>query len=99
MDETMRQKTMILALEFKEILEKGFVKKQKATDSDLARLKAIRDEIQSMGLVITWVYRFDYETLNVEVEVQCWEPKINLSPEDQKKYDEWFAQVNHFQPP
>lgn len=95
----MKERAKELAAELKEILEESLIKDPDLTDIPMARARAIREEIQQMGFVVSWEANLNTETLSLAVEITLWEPKKDMSPEEQKIYDEWFAKVNRIKPP
>lgn len=100
MKEEIKKRMRRLAVELKNLLEENLPKDPNLTDEATARARQIREEIQSMGLLATWKANLDPENPEkVKVDVTLWMPKENMTPEDQKIYDEWFARVNKIKPP
>ena len=62
--------------------------------------KRNRPELQGHGLMICWKATLDSsDPDNCSVRIEVFQPKANLSPEDQRIYDEWFCRVNGLPPP
>ena len=59
------------------------------------RLQEIKDEIHSHGWEVRWSIGFDpHNFKGLDVVVELLQPKSDLSPEDQKIYDDWFRKNN-----
>ena len=99
MNEELKMKAVRLGEELRMILEENLLKDPRLTDAPIKRVIEIRNEIQQMGFLVVWKAKLDSATLGVSVDATLYEPKRNLSPDEQKIYDEWFARVNKFQPP
>ncbi len=66
----------------------------------IAQAKEIARELQGHGLMICWKATLDSsDPDNCSVRIEVFQPKANLSPEDQRIYDEWFCRVNGLPPP
>lgn len=90
------------ALQLQKLLQENILKDPELAKSGLEEAAKIRDEIQSMGFLVTWESGLQFDDSGnpkCEVVVKVWKPKENLSPEDQKIYDEWFAKINKIKPP
>ncbi len=82
-----------LAYEIEKLISENFAKERNETVQ--RRVKEIKEEIRSYGFEITWEATLNSKDLSkLDVNVQIWKPKKNLSPEDQKIYDDWFKNVN-----
>lgn len=100
MKKEVKERMRRLAVELQKLLEENLPKDPSLTGEAMARVREIREEIQSMGLLATWKASLDPENPErVKVDVTLWTPKENMSPEDQKIYDEWFTRVNKIMPP
>lgn len=91
MDNEPKGKAKKLARELQKLLEENLPKDPGLTNEAMARARAIREEIQQMGIRVTWEAVVNPETLAIKVDVTLWQPRKNLSPEEQKAYDAWFA--------
>lgn len=90
-DERLRQ----LALEAKKLMEENFTKDPSETDGVIARLLEIRQEIRSYGFEMDWQVSFSASNPDkLEAVITILRPKANMTPEEQKIYDEWFRRVN-----
>ncbi len=59
------------------------------------RLREIEDEIHRHGWDVKWTAGINLQNPDVlDAKVELFRPRKNLSPEDQKLYDEWFRRVN-----
>lgn len=66
----------------------------------IAKAKAIIQEIQAHGIMVKWRVEIPASSpAKISVVVSLLAPKADLSPEDQKIYDKWFAKVNNLPPP
>lgn len=81
-----------LAQELQVILEENLLKDPSLTDAAMERASEIRDEIESMGFMVLWQAGADaHDPSRVFVTVELFEPKKDLSPEDQKIYNKFIA--------
>jgi len=94
-----REKAKELAKELKRLLEENLPKHPSLTHEAMTRVRAIQEEIQQMGIKVTWESTINTKTLTVKVDVTLWKPKKDMSPKSQKIYDEWFMKVNKIKPP
>ena len=85
-----------LAEELQKILRENLIRDPSQTDAAMARPRAIREEIESYGWTISWDVKIDLQNPeDIKVRIVLWKPKPNLSPEDQKLYDDWFTGRNN----
>src|SRR3989338_414667 len=85
-----------LAEELRKILRENLIRDPSQTDAAMARARAIREKIESYGWAICWGGRIGLRNpKDIKVRVVLWEPKADLSPEDQKLYDDWFTGTNN----
>ncbi|OGY62323.1 MAG: hypothetical protein A2745_03330 [Candidatus Harrisonbacteria bacterium RIFCSPHIGHO2_01_FULL_44_13] len=85
-----------LAEELQKILRENLIRDPSQTDAAMARARAIREEIESYGWTISWDVKIDLQNPeDIKVRIVLWKPKPNLSPEDQKLYDDWFTGRNN----
>jgi isochorismate hydrolase len=82
-----------LADEMRKLIAENFAKPP--NEKVHKRLREIREEIHRHGWAVIWSAGINPETLALTAEVQLWKPKKDLSPEDQKIYDEWFSRMNN----
>ena len=94
MNEEMTERAKRLAKELKRLLEKNLSIDPSLVDKTATRIRAIMGEIHQMGMIATWEVEMNTETLAIEADVTLWGPKKDMSPEEQKIYDEWFKKVN-----
>ncbi|MBU6141680.1 hypothetical protein KGO95_00990 [Patescibacteria group bacterium] len=91
-DDEAKELVLKLAAEMRDILKENFLKNPALTDAAAERVAEIRDEIESMGFMIQWQAGADlYDPSRVFVTIELFEPKKNLSPEDQKIYNKFIA--------
>lgn len=98
MENELKERAKRLAEELTELLKENLPKNPNLTIRAMARVKAIQEEIRQMGIRVTWKTTMDSKTLVPEVEVTLWEPRKDLSPDEQKIYDRWFMGVNKIEP-
>lgn len=101
MEDTMAERdgkarAQTLANEMQRLLEENLARDPSTeTSAAMARVREIRTELMRMGFLVTWTCNCDLRYFQTpSVEVTLWEPKPDLSPEDQKIYDEWFRKMN-----
>ncbi|OGY67725.1 MAG: hypothetical protein A3B16_01925 [Candidatus Zambryskibacteria bacterium RIFCSPLOWO2_01_FULL_45_43] len=83
-----------LAVELRRILDENLFKDPKTTDKEMERVREIREEIEALGFFVQWGASFSSSDPNsLEVEVNLYKPKENLSPELQKMYNDWLIQA------
>lgn len=89
-------RTQALVNEMQRLLEQNLTRDPSPeTSAAMARVREIRTELLRMGFLVTWTCNCDIRYFQTpSVEVTLWKPKPDLSPEDQKIYDEWFARMN-----
>lgn len=95
MDNEIELRVIALAEEMKKLMEENFLKPSKENDLVHIRLKELADEIVSYGFYFEREMSID--VLNPEklvVEIVLYKPKKNMSPEDKKRYDDWFRKMN-----
>jgi len=98
-NEDLKARAEKLGYELKEVLEQNLLKEPRIAATGLDRARAIGNELHSMGFMVTWESKLAPAKLTITVDVSIWQPKGNLSPDEQKIYDAWFAKANGFQPP
>ena len=95
-----KERVKQLGAELQKILEENLLKDPSLADKAMARARAIREEIQQMGIMVTWKASLDSRNPEkLEVIVTLWGPKENMTEEEKRIYDEWFAKVNKIEPP
>ena len=95
-----KERAKQLAAELQKILKENLLKDPSLTNVAMARARAIREEIQQMGIMVTWKASLDSrDPKKIEVIVTLWGPKENMTEEERKIYDEWFLRVNEIKPP
>ncbi|KKU92106.1 MAG: hypothetical protein A2214_01935 [Candidatus Harrisonbacteria bacterium RIFOXYA1_FULL_48_8] len=90
-----RERVRGLANKLMELLENNVLEEPQAAAAAMEQARAIRREIESLGFLVSW--RVQLRPLTDKkpyVEVTIWEPRKNLTPEQQRVYDEWFFRVN-----
>lgn len=98
MDKATLRHVECLADELREILKKCLWQEPAKITNEMARAGAIRTELEKMGLPVTWSAEINPDNpTEIKVSVTVWKPKKNFTPEQQKIYDDWFAQVNGIQ--
>lgn len=84
-----------LAKELKKLLQENLLKNPVVTGPAMKQARKLRSTIQSFGFLVTTEYILDPDDLTtLEVNITLWKPKENMSPEEQKTYDVWFAKMN-----
>lgn len=63
-----------------------------STDAQMERAFRLKREIIMMGAI--WECQYLVEDGQIDAIVTIYKVKENLSPENQKIYDEWFSKVN-----
>lgn len=92
-DKKIEAKLIALADELKHLIADNFLLPPK--DSVHKRKDEIMAEVHQYGWEITWIIGLNLANLaKLEVEVLLLKPKDNMTPEEQKIYDEWFNRVN-----
>lgn len=91
----LRHSIAILAQELKRILEENFGKDPKLVEKELERARSFRQAIESYGFLVIVTSVLNPETLKIEVLVEVLEPKQNMTPEERKIYNDWFAKANN----
>lgn len=79
-----------MARELKELLENHLLENPEKAAPFIDRARQIRQDIESWGLMIGWKTFLNPETLELSIEIDILEPKDNMTPDEQKLYDEWF---------
>lgn len=78
------------AEKIRDLLEKALPQSQEIAAPKIDEARRIRDELESMGFVVSWKATLNPQTLVCEVEVKLTRPKENMSPEEAKLYDAWL---------
>ena len=95
MDKKIEERVKGLAMELQKTLEQNICKDPNSVHNQMTRAGKIRDEIESLGFLVTWELILNpIDPENPRITVTVWKPKKNLSPELQKIYDDWFAKRN-----
>ena len=93
-DEELNAYIIALAWEIKKLLEEHALKPPELVMKEMERVLEIREEIESYGILVNIASRMSPSKPNkLEVEVTLLEPKLNLPPEEQKIYDDWFMEA------
>lgn len=98
-EDDIREKISKLAGEMKLLVEQNFLKPTSENAEAHKRLQEIRKEVLSYGLMPTWTAALvmDEGEIRLDVTVVVFAPKKDLSPEDQKIYDQWLKDQNGLQ--
>lgn len=90
----LRQTIKILAQGIKQMLEENLVKDPKLVEKEMERARSFRKLIESYGFPVIITSIVDpKDPTKVKVSVEVFEPKANMTPEEQKIYDNWFTQA------
>ena len=65
----------------------------KIAEPFIAEAKNIKRTINRYGYLVKWRTSLNRKTLALEVIVNAYPPKENMTPEEEKIYDEWFMKV------
>ncbi len=77
------------------LLKDNLLKEPKLAAVAMAQVQVILREIESFGFLVTWRAQFNpLKDKKPRVDVTIWEPKPNMTPEQQRLYDEWFFRVS-----
>ena len=76
--------------ELKELLENHLLENPEIAAPFVDRALQIRQELESMGLLVRWKASMDPQTLKLCVEIDILKPRDNMTAEQQKLYDEWL---------
>lgn len=94
-DQSLEENVIKLAKELKQLLQENLLKNPDVAGPAIIRARELRSTIQSFGFLVTTEYILNPSNLEtLEINVTLWKPKENMSLEEQKIYDEWFAKVN-----
>src|SRR3972149_496719 len=95
LDEKLIERVQRMTNEYQRLLEINFPKAPEDARDGMALAKIIRDELESMGFLVTWEATITCDDPpTVDVNVTVWRVKDNLTPEEQNIYDEWYAKRN-----
>lgn len=88
------ERLLQLANELQKVLSDYMSGYSIATDEQIKKVLELKREITTMGVLAQCQYNMNAESGEVETVVTLYKVKENLSPEDQKIYDDWFVKVN-----
>lgn len=93
MDQEVDEHVIGLANQLQELIQEGILKDPDENAELTARVQELRRQIETLGVFISLSFTFDTSNLGVKASVTIFKPKIDLSPENQKIYDEWHAKT------
>lgn len=95
----LRQTIKILAQGIKQILQESLTKDPKLMEKEIERAQSFRKLIESYGFpVIITAVMDPQDPTKVKVSVEVFQPKPNMTPEEQKIYDDWFTKTTGLPP-
>jgi hypothetical protein len=95
-DVDIEARLIALAKEMKKLIAENFL--NAPVDAVHERLDEIRIEIYRHGWNVTWNMSIDpAHPDRLDVQVDLWKPKPDMTPEEREIYDEWFRDVNDIQ--
>lgn len=83
-----------LANELQKVLNDRVTGFSVSTDAQIERSFRLKREITMMGAVAECQYILNVLNGQIDTIITIYKVKENLSPEDQKIYDDWFTKVN-----
>ncbi|MEK9186035.1 MAG: hypothetical protein AAB885_00425 [Patescibacteria group bacterium] len=76
------------------LLEENLAKDPVVAKEAMEKANNLRNEIETLGFRVTWGITINSKNPSkIDVEVTIWEPRKNMTPEEQKTYDEWYEEV------
>lgn len=90
----LRQTIKILAEGLRQILEENLGKDPKLVEKEMRRAQSFRKTIESYGFPVIVTSIMDPKNpKKIKVSVEVFEPKANMTPEERKIYNDWFAKT------
>ena len=93
-DESFNERLAQLAKELHAILSDCVSSDSLATKEQAEEVLRLKREITALGVLIEYGYEISIESGQIETIVTIYKVKENLTPEDQKIYDDWFMKIN-----
>lgn len=87
-----------LAQELADILSENLLCDPTTTDEAMKRARDIREEIESYGILITYIGKLSDDLSNINIAVTLLKPKSGMSPEAQEIYQKWLQSRQKISP-
>jgi len=94
MSEVKEEEIKELAVELQGLLENHLLEDPASAHPYIVRALEIKKIITQYGYLVTWQASLNPETFELDVTVNVYKPKADMSAENQALYDKWFLEAN-----